>query len=615
LVFTDGTEARFWGGNLAAYALFLTPRQEVARQARRMARLGYNLMRIHHHDSDWVAPNVFGQGAPTTRRLDPRALDSLDWWIKCLEDEGIYVWLDLNVGRIIKPGDRLTEGADEVARQQGTLKALCYYNTQLQALMKEFQDQYLGHKNRYTNLRYAEDPGVIGVLITNENDATNHGCYSILPDHKNPSHNAVWTAGYKAFASRYGLPEDRVFQTWMPGPSKLYLAQVEHAFNETMIADLRRNGAKVPIATTNLWGEDPLFSLPSLCDGDLIDVHSYGQREELDKNAHFEGNFLGWVAMGQVHGKPLSVTEWNVEYPNPDRCIGPLFVASIASLQGWDAPMIYNYSQMPFSANPGPEKWSTFHDPALTAIMPAAALLFRRGHVSQARKTYCFRPEPAALFGRALTPNTSATIRTLAEQSRLTIGMPEVRELPWLRPTRPPADVEIVTDPDRDFIPAGQTFVRSDTGELTRDWEFGIQTIDTPRTQAVSGWIGERSLRTRDATFDARTKKAVIALSSVDDRPLADSRFILVTAVARAIPSPGDQPPYRSEPVLGRIALRTNVADLELLALGPDGRVVGKPALERRGDSLSFELPAGGGTHWYVLKSPTRPAVNSEPGR
>jgi hypothetical protein len=608
LVFADGSPARFWGGNLAAYSLFATPREEVANQARRMARLGYNLMRIHHHDSDWVAPNVFGSNAKSTRHLDPRSLESIDWWIKCLKDEGIYVWLDIQVGRTIKPGDGLTQGADEVARREGKLTEFCYYNGQLRELMKEFQREYLNHSNRHTNLRYRDDPAVIGVLITNENDATSHGCFAILPDKHNPFHNAIWTKGYRAFAARFGLSADHVSQTWLPGPSKLYLAQVEHDFNVAMIADLRGIGVRAPIATTSLWGEDPLYSLPPLTDGDLIDTHSYGQGEELTKNAHFQGNFLTWIAMGQAYGKPLSVTEWNVEYPNADRFTAPLFTASIASLQGWDAPMIFAYSQGNFSPNPGPEKWSTYNDPSLTAVMPAAALLYRRGHVSPASKTYCFIPDPNALFNRSLTPNTSATIRTLAEQSRLTIGMPAVPELPWLKPTKPSDDAIVVTDPDRDFIPEAQSFVRSDTGELTRDWELGIQTIDTTRTQAVGGWIGGRTLKTRDASFEIQTKKAVVALTSVDDRPLSESRFILLTAVARSVPSPGDRPPFLSEPVRGRITMQSRVADLELLALDRDGQVAAKPAFERHGDSFAVELPAAGGTLWYLLKAPTRPA-------
>jgi hypothetical protein len=602
-VFADGSPARFWGSNLVASALFSTPRRDVPHHAHRMAQLGYNLMRIHHHDSNWVVPNIFGRTPTNTRRLDPQSLDSLDYWIKCLKDEGIYVWLDLEVGRTMTPGDVVADAPEEIAKAKGSLKGLCYYNTELQGLMKEFQHNYLNHRNRYTDLQYKDDPAVIGVLVTNENDLTTHLGNMMLPDNEFHEHNARWTKGYKAFAQANDLPPGRVYQTWLPGPSKLYLAQAEHDFNQTMIADLREIGVKAPIATTNLWGADPLFSLPPLTDGDWIDVHMYGEGEELGRNAHLKGNYLSWIAMGQIYGKPMSVTEWNVPYPIVDRFTSPLAVASVACLQGWDAPMIFAYAVPAFPADPGPDKWSTYNDPALTAIMPAAALLFRGGHVSPAKKTYCFRPDASAFFGRALTPDTSATIRTLAEQSKLTIGIPETRELPWLTPSRPSSDAILVTEPDRDFLPPGQSFVRSDTGELTRDWEQGIQTIDTTRTQAVSGWIGGKTLRTSDASFEATTRKAVVALSSVDNRPLSESRFILVTAVARAVPSPGNRPPYLSEPVYARVTLRTNTGDLELLSLGRDGRVPARQQLERRSGALTFELPAAGGTHWYVLKS------------
>ncbi len=578
-------------------------RELIRRQAHRMAQLGYNLMRIHHHDSPWVAPNVFGWPKYRSRRLDHEALEVLDWTIKCLEDEGIYVWLDMHVGRVLKPTDGVTAGADEITRNGGSFNAFCYYNEQLQQLMKEFQHDYLNHENRYTGKRYKDDPGVIGVLVTNENDLTYHGGLMMLPDHKNPFHTATWERAYKAFARKYGLPPGKVFTTWLPGPSKLYLSQAEHEFNEVMLADLRRIGVKVPIATTNFWGGDPVFSLPPLTDGGLIDVHVYGKAEEFDTNARYEPTFVDWIAMGQVYGKPLTITEWNVPYPSRDRFTAPLYVASLAALQGWDAPMIYNYTQIGYPTDHDPEVWSTFFDPALTAIMPAAALLYRRGHVSPARKEYCFMPSADTFFNRDISPNNSATVRTLAEQSKLTIGIPKVRELPWLEPSKPSSDAIKVTDPEQDFIPEGQSFVRSDTGELTRDWEQGVHTIDTPRTQAISGWIGGKTLKTGDASFEVTTPKAVVALSSVDDRPLSESRFVLITAVARAVASPGGHWPYLSEPVYARITLRNNAGDLELLAVGSDGRIAERPHVEHRDGAVTVEIPTARGTHWYILKS------------
>jgi hypothetical protein len=53
LEFEDGAPARFWGTNLTAGALFGTSRDNVKRQARRLSELGFNLVRLHHHDSQF----------------------------------------------------------------------------------------------------------------------------------------------------------------------------------------------------------------------------------------------------------------------------------------------------------------------------------------------------------------------------------------------------------------------------------------------------------------------------------------------------------------------------------------------------------------------------------
>jgi len=608
-VFEDGTPARFWGSNLAAMALFSTPRESVARQAKRMAQLGYNLIRFHHHDSDWVRPNIFGNGSNNTRHLSPKSLDALDWWIKCLKDEGIYVWLDLRVGRVLKPADGVKLGIAEIMKKQGSFAGFDYYNPELQDLMKEFQKSYLSHINRYTSLAYKDDPAVVGVLITNEDDLTQHYGNMMLPDYHLTEHNALWTRGYRAFAKEHGLPEDRVYQTWLPGPSKIYLNDVEHRFNEIMIGELRALGVKAPIATTNYW-RCALSSLPALADGDVIDAHSYGTSGAFGNNVRSEANYIAWMGAAQVHGKPLTISEWNVERPSDeDRFTAPLYVASIAALQGWDAPMLFTYSHIALVHPTQEGKWSTFFDPAMSGVMPAAALAYRQGHISPARESYCLMPGPA-LFSRRLNPESSATIRTLMEQSKLTIGLPTVKELPWLKASQPKAET-VITDPDRDFIPKGQSFVRSDTGEITRDWELGIQTIDTPRTQAVSGWIGGKTLKTRDATFQFRTKKAVVALTSIDNQPLSGSGFILITAMARAVASPGGRTPMLSEPVVGTISLRASTHGLRLLALGGDGHVTGRSSPARSEGTLTILIPAGGGTHWFVLKV-DNPAKESE---
>ncbi len=216
-----------------------------------------------------------------TRHLNAKSLDSLDWWIKCLEDEGIYVWLDLIYNRTLTKSDGVRIGLDEILDPKrnngtGTVWGFNYVNPEVMELMKEFQHQYLNHVNRYTKFAYKDDPAVLGVLITNENDLTQHFGNMLLPANGNKVHSDVFMRESAAFAQRTGLPAAKVWQAWLPGPSKILLNDLEHRFNRSMIDDLRLMGLRTTIATTNYWAGCSQYSLPALAEGDVIDVHSYG---------------------------------------------------------------------------------------------------------------------------------------------------------------------------------------------------------------------------------------------------------------------------------------------------------------------------------------------------
>ena len=117
LVFENGKRVRFWGTNISARTLFKTSNANVSRQAKRLSAMGFNLVRLHHHDSAWVNPNVFGQKPVIdTQALSQSALNKIDWWIKSLKDEGIYVWLDLHVGRKVTEHDGIY-AFDEINRR------------------------------------------------------------------------------------------------------------------------------------------------------------------------------------------------------------------------------------------------------------------------------------------------------------------------------------------------------------------------------------------------------------------------------------------------------------------------------------------------------------------
>jgi len=67
-------------------------------------------------------------------------------------------------------------------------------------LMKEFMRNYLGHRNAYTGLTYAQDPAIMGILITNENDLVHHRGHMFLKKKKRPVHHRMWLADTARFA-------------------------------------------------------------------------------------------------------------------------------------------------------------------------------------------------------------------------------------------------------------------------------------------------------------------------------------------------------------------------------------------------------------------------------
>ncbi|CAI8972870.1 Cellulase domain-containing protein [Pseudomonas sp. IT-P253] len=562
LLFADNTPARFWGTNVTAYALFRTPDDEIKQQAKRLSALGFNLVRLHHHDSPWVFPNIFGDPSLThdTQQPSPESLKKIDWWIKCLKDEGIYVWLDMHVERAFTEKDNIYGFEEMPKNSNGTanLKGYAYVNITIQQAMKRFAAAYLSHVNTYTGLAYKDDPAIAAVLITNENDVTHHFGNVLLPDKDVPKHNKIYMAAAEGFANQHNLSSRKTWRSWEPGPSKLFLNDLERRFDADMIQHLRDLGVKVPIATTSSWGYDPLSSLPALTSGDVIDVHSYGGTGQLEKNPLTSDGLINWIAAGQVTGKPLTVTEWNSEpFPTPDRHSLPLYIASTASHQGWDALMQYAYSQEALSGGSmSASNWHAYNDPALLATMPAAALLYRRADVHEASTTYVFAPTPGTLFNRLITPKNSALLRTAMEKGKLQIAMPQTPELPWLQQGPISSNAQVFHDPDQSLLDANATESTTDTGELKRDWKQGIYTIDTPRTQAATGWIGGESISLGNIQVQVKTAYASVVVQSLDSSPVGQSQDLLISLGTRAIPKADDQIPFYVEPLEGTLTIQ-----------------------------------------------------------
>ena len=174
--FEDGTLVRFWGTNLNAGACF--PDKEYApKLAKRIAAYGCNMVRFHQVDSEFTTPNIYqiskGQRLTSTRILCAESLDRMDYLIYCLQQQGIYVYMDNLTFRKFKQAD----GVENSLNLTDRAAPYCLFNRKLIELQKEYMDQIWNHENPYLGgQKYKDNPQIVLTDVCNEADL--FGCFN-----------------------------------------------------------------------------------------------------------------------------------------------------------------------------------------------------------------------------------------------------------------------------------------------------------------------------------------------------------------------------------------------------------------------------------------------------
>jgi hypothetical protein len=258
-------------------------------------------------------------------------------------------------------------------------------------------------------------------------------------------------------------------------------------------------------------------------------------------------------------------------------------LASYAALQDWDGIFFYTF-ETKISGEWKPAIADHFDmtlDPVKMAQMPVGAMLFLRGDVSAAKKT--------------LTRSYSTD--QISEAARLPRG-----EMPYYTPgfdkMIPLTHGSRVSCLDcKPSLPAPlppANPIVSDTGELawrTADGKDGLVSIDTPRSQALVGFVSANAkVQTRNLSADISNRFATITLSSLDGKPITLSNRLLLTTTAkdentgskwdarRAMLTEWGTAPTLIEPVTGWIQLKDLEGAIGVFAQPLDGaaRPIGK---------------------------------------
>ena len=569
-VFEDGTPARFWGAELGLFE-----KREIDYAAKRLRKLGVNLVRLHGLEAlnDAQGRSILD--------YDAEAFDKLDYTVYRLGEEGIHLALNADYPLVVRFG--VDDGIPGLP-QGGPAPFAEFFNPKVARLKAQRLRDVFGHRNPYTGKRYCDDPTLALIEIVNEDSLFWYALDSmgeplrgelemafgdwLLKRYKDAAGlSKAWSYGGRTtLAANEGGPGQRVTllpisdfteETFAREPIKRRRGQdqmrfyldLEERFWEASRQTLREVGVRVPIAATNWMGGGlttrvHLYGQSKL---DYVDRHGYWDHPEGEGDLKWRiasclfhnlpmvketaassraplamgvGNLVIAKSWEQVLGKPTSVSEWNTCLPNEHSLEGPGLMAAYGSLQGWDSLVQFGYLSPRWSLGLSSGSFDMLGNPPQILQLPAVAAMWHRQDVKEA-------PIVAeALYGFEDLFELVSDKRPVGLDVAL-IGRVGYRFTPSAR-------VGEVLDVARYWSAKTRT-ARSITEELTWGADEGLVTVDTARTQALIGFIGGPERRLANVMLATPTRFGAVYVTAMDgEKPISSARRLLVTAVGPA---------------------------------------------------------------------------------
>jgi hypothetical protein len=617
--YADGRPFHIWGLSVAT----APPKADAQYFARRARRLGVTVARFHSLDGGLCDVNT-----GKSYVLDERKLDRMEHFIACLRREGIYVLLDpLYNWQAPMVGE--ADGLPEDAMIRGRVKCQFYIDACLQRLNKDFIRKILTHRNPYTGMINGEDPAVAFFTVTNENsfflrqiDAMEGSKYwaKMLTEQFN-----AWLleeyGGREKLAEVWGdelePAEDPAKGTvkrsdaWrIRGPGRRasdnarFLYHVQVAFyNSVKDYVTKELGFKHILFNGSGWFGagwlDTLDLAANLPGMDFYDQHGYGPVRGGILQPASDPRLSRWPRYSLVErfasktpaGYPMNVTEWN-NGNGPD---GPLIMAAYGALQGWDG--LFQYTTK-FWFDGYRDPWAAWAQAYLQ--YPIASLAFVRRHVAEADLAWRYVTPPERLFDATRTENP--------HRSPLCGVYPLIGRCEWLFGEGDPVKVDVAP-----FTSQDGKIAESMTGQLHWYRPIGQLRLRAPKLQGLVGAADGTPVALGDLTITLEdTGTLAVAVAAVDDRPLSESRRMMLCAAGQTKALNESEPVFErfndagllgdwsNGAFVGAGALRweyrqARAADIgagAALALKPDGAGTCATSVPTGAESLRFQFKA-----------------------
>ena len=561
LVGSDGNRVRLWGMNCVdepgrTY-------REMTHIAHRVRQMGFNAVRLHLYDVRFIDQNAEdGRGEATSVVFqcpepgDGSPLDKFDYFIYCLEREGLYLYMTFDRLRgKFQPGDYHvlpSDGREDERSWKAALEELqpsradehaYYVDPRLGEAQARFVRQLLDHRNLYTGRRVADDPNVALYELTNENHFPEWmltGGFREWPRYFQDVLQRRWNTWLR---ERYGdelkrreawttleaterLPQDAILVAPTLGEAKEYPAErladihrfVNHLFIEYsrrlegIIRESGKHSAHAPVSWDTLHEHKHKWYYPCSLAG-LMTVGTYVQGPATAdvERRRLKPGFQGFynLSFASVLDKPTVIYENNTLKPDSWRADYPMIISAFTSTHDWDGVFWYNWGNgsvpdqfdddtyvhtgLRYAATS--HKWHgivSSTDEVLLAGMRLAGTMFRTFAIPAA-------PDPVVV-----TIGSEDLLGPGLWVGGIGIPYPEAAPGPYklasaLSATDLVHTVRYAFDPRREKSSLSRPLIPktsprcSPVDGLTYDCERGVLTIDTPCAKAIVGFWGNEA--------------------------------------------------------------------------------------------------------------------------
>lgn len=576
----NGEPVRFWGINVTP-EVYTMDNERIRHLARFLAKRGVNAVRLH-------GP-FYEEEGPDAGRVKDHVVERIFHAVHAFKEEGIYsllgiyfpLWLTLSAEDTRFPG-----------YDDSTPFAIIYFNETFQEMYREWWDALLLPVNPYTGLRLAEDPAVLACELVNEDSYLFWTFDGGVPDEQKElleARFAQWLVAPERYGSANAalaawqadpfwepLPRDNpgvgrlgVLPSWELafGPNSLRMRDTLRFLVEDMrgFYEYHRDYLKNTLGYRGLvQGTNWITASPTRLGP--LEKWANASMDFLDRHGYFDTAHGGFSASYAVAGgniyqnrsalrfddradagakefgnpvmaisyanKPSIISEINWPEPNAYRADVVPYVATYAALQGVDGIFFYRADSDSWDANPTNK--FPMQTPGTFTQFPAAALIHRRGLVQTPQPAVEVQLHMENLWQFEGTPMPQPQNLDNLRDPGIGGGENSASALSFLTG---PVNVEFLpgagetafTDRSQAGIDTNAQTVASLNQQVRLDYGTGLLTVNAPQVQGIVGFLSERDSHQLDSlTIVSSMEHAAILAVSLDDRPLAESRSILV---------------------------------------------------------------------------------------